>query len=189
MADDKHDNGAAVHAEADHADLPQPANAEMAEQDQAEHDDEADEADVADLPQPAPVKPAGPVNVTYHAGDGDPAEVMWNFVRFKANVPTKVTNPTMIELAKGNPTFEVEGHPRAQKAPRDAVPKTSGEYRAYAVRWFKRAKTGAEFDQRWENEADLREKVGVGHDDLEWLSSIGDPIRAELKKTDDAQSE
>lgn len=39
------------------------------------------------------------VKVTYIAGDGDPAEVTWNGLKFMANVPRPVSNPNMVELA------------------------------------------------------------------------------------------
>lgn len=122
--------------------------------------------------------------VTYVPGDGDPAETTWNGHKFQANVPRPVSNPTMVELAKGNMCFEVEGHDK-KAAPPPGAPKTPEEYKAYAVGWFKKAKSAADFQERWEDEAPLREKAGVGTDDVEWLQSIGDPILAELKKADE----
>jgi hypothetical protein len=127
-------------------------------------------------------KPEG-VKVIYRPQSGDPVEVMWNNHRFRANEPTVVRSDGMIELAKGNPFFEVEGEEKAQVG-RPAKPKTAEEYRSYAVRWFKSAKTAAELEQRWGAEEELRKECGVGTDDIEYLSSLYDPRLAELKKAE-----
>lgn len=102
----------------------------------------ANPIDDADTPQPA-TGTGKTVKVTYrpiHATD--PNSVKWNGVRFHANEPvaldpkrhviivplkqempqadgtvqtrTKDTEVSMVELAKANPSFEVEGFPRAK---------------------------------------------------------------------------
>lgn len=131
--------------------------------------------------------PPGPTHLTYVPGPEDPSQVVWNNHRFRANVPLLVMNPQMIELAKGNPHFEVEGHVKAPIERRAITPTTSEKYRAHAVKWFREAKTATEFQERWVAEASMREQAGVGDDDVTWLSSIGDPILAELMKADDAE--
>ena len=98
------------------------------------------------------------VEVTYKPlNPTDPNVVPWNGIKFQANVPvmldprkhyivvdtvTKtqtingivgtVTSPTrvsMIELAKGNPDFEVRGHPRAVRIkPSGRVPPAGAEW-------------------------------------------------------------
>lgn len=58
------------------------------------------------------------VTVTYKPVDhGDPHDIEWNGHKFEANVPRKIAavHKEMIEQAKGNPWFEVEGHPRAKR--------------------------------------------------------------------------
>jgi len=95
-------------------------------------------------PEPAPAKsPARGVNVTYiPLNDHDPHTMVWNGVKFHARVPV-ILDPSkhfvvaplpkehilpdgtvqtrhsegkvsMIELAKANPSFQVEGFPRAK---------------------------------------------------------------------------
>lgn len=129
-----------------------------------------------------PPKPKG-INITYVPGDGDPAEVTWNGHKFQANVPRPVANPTMIEQAKGNLCFTVEGHDK-KAGPDPSEPKTPEAYKAYAVDWFKKATSAADFESRWDDEEDMRERAGVGSDDIDWLESIARPRLAELKKQD-----
>lgn len=125
------------------------------------------------------------VMVTYKPGPQDPVETKWNGHKFMANVPRPVIDDGephgMIALAKGNMCFEVEGHDKKAQ-PDPGAPKTPEAYRAYAVDWFKKAKSADEFNERWDGEADMREAAGCGTDDVEWLNSIGGPILAELKK-------
>lgn len=129
-------------------------------------------------------------NVTYVPGDDDPSMTVWGGIRFRANVPTAIPHAhplhgQMVEQAKGNPFFKVEGHEQQKHAaPGGGVPKTAEAYRAYAVAWFRKAQTAAEFLQRWQAEGPMREKAGVGDDDMNWLADIGDPILAELRKAD-----
>lgn len=127
--------------------------------------------------------------VTYKPQPGDPSEVKWNGHIFHANVPRPVIddgNPHgMVALAKGNMCFEVEGHDK-KAAPDPGAPKTPEEYRVYAINWFKKARSADEFEQRWDDEEEMREEAGVGTDDVEWLNSIGGPILADLKKADQA---
>lgn len=137
----------------------------------------------AKRPGRPPTPKSEKVNITYVPRDGDPHEVVWNNHRFQANVPRPVGNAIMIAQAKGNPYFEVEGHEK-KAGPDPSEPKTAEAYRAHAVEWFKKAKTAQDFEARWDAEADLRERVGVGTDDLEWLESIAGPRLSELKKAD-----
>jgi len=72
---------------------------------------------VRDEPEEKEAK-AKEVTVTYKPVDhGDPHEIEWNGHKFEANVPRKIAgvHKEMIEQAKGNPWFEVEGHPRAKR--------------------------------------------------------------------------
>lgn len=130
----------------------------------------------------------------------DPAVVTWNGVRFTANVPVEL-DPTihtivapmpertivdgqvrtihhdrrvsMVEIAKGNPTFVVEGQePAVRKPGRPRIPKSAEEYRSYAQQWFATSNTAEELDERWNREADLREKCGCGEDDVEYLHAF-----------------
>lgn len=132
--------------------------------------------------------------VTYKPQPGDPVDTIWNGHKFTANVPRPVTvvndangvaNPhSMIELAKNNKWFEVEGHDK-KALPTPGEPKTPEEYKAYAVAWFKMARNAADFEARWDDEEEMRDRAGVGTDDVDWLRSIGNPLLAELKKADE----
>lgn len=132
------------------------------------------------------VESTRPVKITYTPLDeGDPSITLCHGVRFKANLPVLVspeTHGTLIELAKKNPWYEVEGHPKAQRGTGKRVPKTSEEYRFYATQWFRQARSPAEFVARWKAEQGLRDSVGFGEDDQVWLDSIADPILHELEK-------
>lgn len=105
-------------------------------------------------PQSNTAKRNGSVNVTYRPLDerGDPAATLWNGVKFLANVPVPlhpdrhfvlvprekhvigpagqaIAKPydekiSMIDLAKTNPSFEVEGFPRAKHIRPPIDPKT-----------------------------------------------------------------
>lgn len=130
--------------------------------------------------------PGAPLKVTYTPlDDGDPSVTLCHGVRFKANVATPVnpaTHGVLLELAKKNPWFEVEGHPKAERGSGKRIPKTPEEYRFYATQWFQLARSPAEFVARWKSEQGLRDSVGFGEDDQVWLDSIADPILHELEK-------
>jgi hypothetical protein len=99
--------------------------------------------------------------ITYIPEEGDPIRVHWNGIEFKAHMPTKVSRKhaygvpmrtqhtladgtivtkhiekrvTMVELAKGNPKFSVNGEAPAKKREgKSRVPTDSDEYRGYAT--------------------------------------------------------
>lgn len=141
--------------------------------------------------QPKPVTPVviGDVRppkklpmVTYLPQPGDPSETTWRGHVFKANVPREI-NPgheAMIEQARNNKFFSVEGDPPKTRS--GGPIKTSDDYRAVAVEWFKTAQSSAELQSRWASEHDLRAKCGVGSDDIEYLMGLYQPRLAELKK-------
>jgi hypothetical protein len=126
-------------------------------------------------------KPKSLPRITYSpTSESAPYETLWNKHRFRANVPVAVrdvvngnTALQMIESAKTNPDFEVEGFKKAQ--PRAIDPETPEQYKSYAVSWIRRAVSAAELKKRWRNEKDLREECGVGTDDEEYLATIYQP--------------
>jgi hypothetical protein len=152
--------------------------------------------------------------VTYIPRDPtDPAVMIWNGVKFPANVPVelddklhgyKVPLPknsidpatgeprtkhyetwvTMAALAKGNPSFQVEGEaPAAARKPgRPRIPRTSEDYRAHAQAWIAAADNHEELEERWTEEEALRERCGVGDDDLSYLRPFFEAKHHELKK-------
>lgn len=133
----------------------------------------------------------------------DPAFIEWNNIRFDANVPVDLDAANkahgymipmpieriidgevrtlhkekwvpMIELAKGNPAFEV-GEPAASAPPRKGrppAPKTPEEYRAHAQRWIVAITDPDDLATRWGSEQELREKCGCGEDDVAWLNQF-----------------
>lgn len=55
-------------------------------------------------------------SVVYVPGPEDPASVVWNGKTFTAGQPVEITDPIMIESAKGNPSFNVDGEDKAKAA-------------------------------------------------------------------------
>ena len=149
--------------------------------------------------------------VTYVPGETDPAVTIWNEVRFTANVPVdldpekhmvvvpmpEVTmvdgqrrtthyerRVSMIELARNNPSFVVEGESTARRPPgRPRLPKTAEEYRSYARAWFTTADDPNDLTERWNHEADLRERCECGEDDVEYLNGFYSARYLELSKS------
>src|SRR5437899_475089 len=135
--------------------------------------------------------------ITYIPGEGDPAKTTWNGVTFHANKPVKVSRRhtvlvpmrqefsapdgsiisraiekriPMVELAKGNPFFSVNGKEPAKRIEGKArVPDTPETYRGYAMAWIAEATSDRSIDARWAAEAGLREKCGVNDADIAWL--------------------
>ena len=145
----------------------------------------------------------------------DPAVMIWNGVKFPANVPVEldpnnrahgypvqtrktITDPTtgremfeykdswmfMAEIAKTNPSFQVEGEApvAARKPGRPRVPRTSEDYRSHAQAWIAAADNHDELEERWTEEEGLRERCGVGDDDLSYLKPFFEAKHHELKK-------
>jgi hypothetical protein len=120
---------------------------------------------------------------------GDPADTLWNRHRFRANIPTAVqdvkgglTAVEMIELAKGNPHFIVDGFEQAEGTP--ATPETPEQYKLYAVGWIRTANISREMSSRWRSEDDLRVQCGVGDDDLEYIQTIYKSRLSVLKESE-----
>lgn len=133
----------------------------------------------------APEKPQGE-QITYVPGPEDAASTKWHGYTFHANVPKTVTHAGLIEQAKGNKFFRVGAFDPAKDAVKIAeqgpAPRTPEQYRSHAVEWFKTAKSVEELDNTWIAEEKLREKCGVGTDDLDYLLHLFQPRRAELRK-------
>jgi hypothetical protein len=145
------------------------------------------------LAMPMP-KPKTQPKITYApVSESAPYETIWNKHRFRANIPTAVrdvvggnTAAQMIESAKTNPDFMVEGFPRA--IPRALDPETPEQYKTYAVGWIRHSINSVELMRRWKNERDLREECGVGTDDEEYLHSILNPRHSLLKESEKLQA-
>jgi hypothetical protein len=87
----------------------------------------------------------------------------------------KETWVSLIETLKGHSDFQIEGEaPAVRKAGRPRSPKTPDEYRSYAQGWISGSEDADELLQRWDDEANLREKIGVGDDDVSYLRPFFD---------------
>lgn len=127
--------------------------------------------------------------ITYLPAEGDPTSVKWMGLVFHANVPKTVTNAALIEKAKGNKFFKVGAFDPASdavKVEETPEPKTPEQYRAHAVAWLKSVKSVDALDLKWQAEETLRMACGVGSDDIEYLMSLLEPKRAELRKAEQA---
>lgn len=91
---------------------------------------------------------------------------------------------SMIEIAKNNPSFHVEGEApaAARKTGRPRIPRTSDDYRSHAQAWIAAATDYEELEERWTGETDLRERCGCGDDDLSYLRPFFEAKHHELKK-------
>jgi hypothetical protein len=120
---------------------------------------------------------------------GDPADTLWNRHRFRANVPVQVqsvvgglTAEQMVEAARGNPWFAVEGEEQAKTTP--TVPETPEQYRMHAVAWIRTAVESKEMARRWRSEDDLRVQCGCGDDDVEYIQTIYKSRFAVMKESE-----
>jgi hypothetical protein len=147
--------------------------------------------------------------ITYCPGQFDPPRTEWNGVRFKANVPVKISKKQtvlvplreeflqpdgsritraverrvpMVELAKGNHTFSVNGaEPVAHKVGTDHVPTSPDEYRGYAIAWISSSTKSSEMDARWDGEERLRDKCGVSEQDIAYLRPFFEAWHMQVK--------
>lgn len=120
---------------------------------------------------------------------GDPADTLWNRHRFRANVPVKVQDVTggltavqMVEAARGNPWFAVEGEEQAKTTP--VIPETPEQYRSFAIAWIRTAVESKEMARRWRSEDDLRVQCGCGDDDVEYIQTIYKSRHAVLRESE-----
>lgn len=123
--------------------------------------------------------------VTYLPGEGDQVQTSVAGIVFHANVPREVTNPAVIAMARANRFFKVgDFDPKSDRVPAEETisPKTSEQYKAHAAAWFKAATSVEQLDTKWEQEETLRMSCGVGSDDFDYLMSLFQPKRAELRK-------
>jgi hypothetical protein len=162
--------------------------------------------------------------VTYRPGPQDMAVTIWNGIRFEAGRPVTLSYKnkrhyievdlpkqidtadgsyvtrsvasriSMIDRARENWCFEVEGTPRAIKPIANGrKPQTAEEYRSWAQTWIALAGTkvdGDDFEiqtpremlERWDDESAMRERLGVGEEDVGFLKPFFDMKMAGLKK-------
>lgn len=92
---------------------------------------------------------------------------------------------SMIEIAKTNPAFQVEGEapPATRRSPgRPRKPVDADEYRGYAMAWIAAADNHDELAERWNDEEALRGRCQVGDEDIAYLRPFFDAKHHELKR-------
>ncbi len=134
--------------------------------------------------------------VTYIPDDGDPNKVTWAGMEFRANVPVSVplnktisipmrkehyladgtlqsrgveTKVSIVDLAKGNPSFSVDGNRSERKVASARLPADADQYRGYALRWIRESTSLAQLNERWAGEEELRSRCGCEKKDENYL--------------------
>lgn len=156
------------------------------------------------------IDPNATAKITYVPGEGDPVKTVWNGIEFRANVPVAVplnkmihkvplrtewVDPTtgelrskakessisMVELAKNNACFSVDGAPPpARQHGPQRLPTDADQYRGYALTWIRETNTLRQLTQRWDGEANLREKCGLDQKDENYLMPFVHARREQL---------
>lgn len=90
----------------------------------------------------------------------------------------------LVDMLKTNPSFEVDGQRAERKAPLARLPDTPDQYRNYAVMWITASMSARAMDQRWEAEAGLRSRCGVGPEDISYIRPLFDARRKECADLD-----
>jgi hypothetical protein len=187
----------------------------MAIKDKVKSDKTSDPAQIDTRlgPDLKPTRDKSTAEVTYIPGDGDPHRVTWGGLEFKAHIPTLVplthaisvpmrkehvlddgtvqsrnieTRVSLVELARGNPSFSVDGVQAERKAGTARVPSSNDEYRGYAIAWIANSTGAAAMDTRWEAEAALRGQCGVDDKDIAYLRPFFEARRDQVKASSEA---
>lgn len=167
------------------------------------------DSETKDETKPKVGRPKESAEVTYIPGDGDPHKVLWNGIEFRANVPVTlhrdrmVSVPlrkehyladgtlqsrgveqkvSMIELARHNPSFSVDGVKTERLIGTARLPTDNDQYRGYALAWIRDATSVQQLDVRWDAESSLRERCGCDDKDMMFLRPFFDARRSEMKE-------
>lgn len=154
---------------------------------------------------------SGVVNVTYvPLQEGDPIKTTWNGLLFHANKPVPIpldasfTGPAcikdkktrnrrqideheynMVDLAKQNPFFRVEGFDikqvHAEVLSRFDLPKTSAAYRSWVLTWLQTMTDADDLDSRWAAEEQIRDQCLYDHEDERFLMPMVEARRNFLR--------
>ena len=152
--------------------------------------------------------PNATAKITYLPGEGDPVKTVWNGIEFRANIPVAVplnktilvplrkewidnngdlkskaveTRISMVEMAKTNACFSVDGAPPPErKHGAHRLPTDADQYRGYALGWIRETNTLRQLTQRWDGEAALREKCGLDQKDENYLMPFVHARREQL---------
>lgn len=115
----------------------------------------------------------------------DPSEVIWHKILFRANVPkVGITNQQLLRSAMTNTHFEVNGKKKEKVKP--GAPETAEGYRLHAITWINAAETHHALVKQWEGEQEMRDEIGVGTDDLDYILPQYNARFAKLKKQQEA---
>jgi len=148
--------------------------------------------------------------VTYHPDDGDPIKTEWAGIKFVGNIPVSVPltktimapirkqfqntadgtlqsrsteHPmSIVELARNNPKFSVNGERAERKEPLQRLPTDADQYRGYALRWIRESTTLAQLNERWRGEVELRERCGCEDKDENYLMPFLNARRDQVKE-------
>ena len=136
----------------------------------------------------------------YVPGEGAPATVSAYGRKWRANVPIELSDKDtylimetvatqagdgstvrtarerqvpITEIMAGNPQFQLgdERKEAAQPITADQV-ETALDYRRYVKQWLTEETRVEELKQRWEDDEGLRERAGVGDDDVKFLRTF-----------------
>jgi len=94
-------------------------------------------------------------------------------------VPGRIS---VVELARGNSGFMVDGVRAERRLGSQRLPTDADQYRGYAMGWIRETNTPRQLEQRWEGEANLREKCGCEQKDENYLRPFLDAKRDQLKE-------
>ena len=137
------------------------------------------EARAARLAQTTPSEPPAPAEefegeeLTYVPGSDDPPTCKWRGREFRANVPMRIKDKSLIEAARVNRFFRVGG---VGPEPGDNdPPKTAMQYRTHVVAWMKGVNTVDDLVTKWSEDRDMRRVCEVGRDDIDWLGLLFEP--------------
>lgn len=94
-------------------------------------------------------------------------------------VPGRIS---VVELARGNSGFMVDGVRVERKLGSQRLPTDADQYRGYAMTWIRQSNTLRQLDQRWDGEANLREKCGLEPKDENYIMPFLEQRRDQLKE-------
>lgn len=137
----------------------------------------------------------------------DPHTIEWHGIRFQAFVPVKISlkhtylvpqrvehaladgsvvtkhieKPmALVELARGNPSFAVDGVQAERKQGMLRTPESAPEYRGYCTRWILASTEAKAMDARWDAEHALRERCNVDAADIAYLRPFFEAQKEQL---------
>jgi hypothetical protein len=88
----------------------------------------------------------------------------------------------MVELAKTNPRFSVNGNkPIEVKAGTARLPQDANQYRGYSMNWMSHCTDLEQLEARWDGETALRQDCGVEQSDLAFLNPFMEMRKEQLK--------